>query len=149
MAQNLLSPLLHVRFPSLYCSLCHHCILTDRASAAYEREDPPADISFPPPPPSPSQPDDSSWIRQPLGQHVADNRSYVSDEAFGAISGAQNMPIFHTDLHQVTTPVSQQFRESSASDPGAGQDFPEWRSVSYARDRSESWHECMFRFTVI
>lgn len=147
MAQNLLFLLHHVRYPSLCCSLFNHCFLTDRASAVYEREDPPAqdraDISFPPPP-SPTQPDDSSWIRQPLGQPVADNRSYVSDEAYGGRSGAQDMSIFSPDTYPVTTPISQQFREYSASDAGA-QDYAEWRSGS--------WHErmlisCHFRCLV-
>lgn len=40
------------------------------------------------------------------------------------------------------TPVSQQFREYSASDPGAQNDG-EWRSVSEWRERSGPWHECM------
>ncbi|KAE8549886.1 hypothetical protein EYB25_008410 [Talaromyces marneffei] len=111
------------------------------ASSIYEREGPWdwADTSFLPPLPSPSQPDDSSWVQQPLGQQVAAERSYVSDEAFSAISGARNMPIFSPDMYPVTTPLSQQFREYSASDPGA-QDVPEWRSVSDVQERSGSWH---------
>lgn len=145
MAQNLLSLLHLVRFPLFYYSLFSHCIFTDRTLAIYEREGPWdwADTSFLPPLPSPSQPDDSSWVQQPLGQQVAAERSYVSDEAFSAISGARNMLIFSPDMYPVTTPLSQQFREYSASDPGA-QDVPEWRSVSDVQERSGSWHGCMF-----
>ncbi|RAO70223.1 uncharacterized protein BHQ10_006235 [Talaromyces amestolkiae] len=112
------------------------------APSGYEREDPPpperaADISFPPALRSPSHFDDSSWIYQPPGQPL-NNLSHVFDGASGDTSGLRAMPIY-SPAYPVT-PVSQQFREYSASDPGA-QDDGEWRSVSESRERSESWHE--------
>lgn len=108
----------------------------------YEREEPApqeraADISFPPALRSPSHLDDSSWIYQPPGQSINDT-SHVSDGASGDTSGLRAMP----SPAYPATPLSQQFREYSASDPGA-QDYEEWRSVSESRERAGSWHECM------
>ncbi|PCH03343.1 Hypothetical protein PENO1_032900 [Penicillium occitanis (nom. inval.)] len=118
------------------------------APSVHEHEDPPllraADISLPPALRSPSYLNDSSWIYQPPGQPldqpVEDNRWHVSDPVYEGRSGTESMPIFSTDAYPVNTPVDPQFREYSASDPGA-QEYAEWRSASGSRQRSGSWHE--------
>lgn len=149
MALNSLFLLHHVSILHFTTHFIAQFILTDRI-AVHEREDPPplraADISLPPALRSPSYLNDSSWIYQPLGQpldqSVADHRWHVSDPVYEGRSGTEIMPISSTDTHPVTTPVDPQFREYSASDPGA-QEYAEWHSASGSRQRSGSWHECM------